>query len=59
MITQPLVLFGLAMSRRSAKHRPKHASMAKELSPYHWDEIQTHAFHVVSSMGLIVSVMNL
>ena len=32
--------------------------MAK-MSPYHWGEFHTHAFHVVPSMGPIVSVMNL
>ena len=26
---------------------------------YHWDQFQTHAFHVVPSMGPIVSVMTL
>ena len=40
----PLGLFGVAMS-------PK--------SHYHWGEFETNAFHVVSSMGPVVSVMNL
>ena len=26
---------------------------------YHWDEFQTHVFHVVPSMDLIVLVVNL
>ena len=29
------------------------------MSHYHWGEFQTHAFHVVPSMGPIVSVINL
>ena len=28
------------------------------MSHYHWGEFQTRAFHVVPSMGLIVSVVN-
>ena len=57
---KPLLgLFGLAMSPRSVSHRPKHTQMAKEMSYYHWSELQTHAFHVVPSMSPIVSVVNL
>ena len=29
------------------------------MSHYHWGELRTHAFHVVPSMGTIVSVVNL
>ena len=29
------------------------------MSHYHWGQFQTHAFHVVPSMGPIVSVVNL
>ena len=29
------------------------------MSYYHWGEFQTHTFHVVLSMGPIVSVMNI
>ena len=40
----PLGLFGVAMSPRSH---------------YHWGKFETHAFHVVPSMGPVVSVTNL
>ena len=50
-VNPPLELFGLAMSPRSANHRPKHAWMACEMSPYHWGEFQSYTFHIVPSMG--------
>ena len=43
-------LFGLAMSPRSSRQRPK--------TYHHLGEFQTHAFYVVPSMGPIVSVVN-
>ena len=46
------------MSPRSASHRPKHTQRAEEMTHFHWDEFQTHAFHIVLSMGAIVLVMN-
>ena len=49
-----LGLLGLAMSIKSASHRPKHAYRAYETSYYHWDQFWNHAFHVVPSMGYIV-----
>ena len=33
--------------------------MVQKTSPYHWSDIQAHAFHVAPSMGSIVSVINL
>ena len=58
-LNPPLRLFGLAMSPRSASNRPKHVLMAKEMSPYHWGDFQTHTFHVAPSMVSIISAMNL
>ena len=43
----------------AASCRPIHAQRAKETSHYHWGEFQTHTFHVVPSMGLTASVVNL
>ena len=34
-------------------------ALANLMSPYHWGEFQTHAFHLVPSMGPIFSVVNL
>ena len=44
------------MGPRSASHMPKHAQMAGIRDQ--WGEFQTHTFHVVPSMGPIISVMN-
>ena len=54
-----LGLSEVSMSQRSASHRPKHAQRTYETSHYHWSEFQIHAFHVVPSIGPIVSVTTL
>ena len=53
-----LGLFGLVMSPRSVSREPNILRGPKETSHYHWGEFQTYAFHVVPSMGPIVSVVN-
>ena len=47
------------MSSRSASHRPKHVQRAQEMSHYHWGQFQTHALHIVPSIGTTVSVVTL
>ena len=37
-----LGLFGLAMSPRSARHKPKHTQRVREMSHYHRVEFQTY-----------------
>ena len=54
---RPTGLFGVAMSPRSASHRPRHDWRA--LRHQHRGEYQTHTSHVVPSMGPIVSVVTL
>ena len=53
--------FGVAMSPRSASHRPRHDWRAlRDVSPtQHRGEYQTHTSHLVPSMGPIVSVVTL
>ena len=57
--TSALKLFGLALSPRSASHRPKHAKRAKGMSHYHWGQFQTHSFYVMPSIGPVVSAVTL
>ena len=52
----PLGLFRLAMSPNSASHRSLDG--LRDVSPP-LGQFQIHAFHVVPSMGLIVSVVTL
>ena len=47
-----LGLFGLAMSPRSASHRPNMRRGHKR-HLQHWDEFQTHSFHVAPSWVLL------
>ena len=56
---RPTGLFGVAMSPRSASHRPRHDWRAlRDVSPTQ-GEYQTHISHLVPSMGPIVSVVTL
>ena len=53
-------LFGVAMSPRSAGHRPRHDWRAlRDVSPTQLGEYQIHTSHLVPSMGPIVSVVTL
>ena len=52
-------LFGVAMNPRSASHRRRQDWRALGTSHQHRGEYQTHTFHLVPSMGPIVSVMTL
>ena len=55
----PIGLFGVAMSPRSASHWPReHWRALRDISPTQ-GEYQTHTFHLVPSMGPIVSVITL
>ena len=55
----PIGLFGVAMSPRSASHRPRQDWRAlRDVSPMR-GEYQTHTSHLVPSMGPIVSVVAL
>ena len=49
----------IAMSLRSARHKTKYAYRQSNTFHYHWGQFQAHTFHVVPSMGPIVSVINL
>ena len=51
-----LGVFGLAMSPRSTSHRLFIGPT--ETSCYHWGEFQNYAFHLMPSMGPVVSVVN-
>ena len=56
---RPIRLFGVAMSPRSASHRPRHDWRAlRDVSPTQ-GEYQTHTTHLVPSRGPIVSVVTL
>ena len=56
---RPIGLFGVAMSPRSASHRPRHDWRAlRDVSPTQ-GEYQTHTSHLVPLMGPIVSVVTL
>ena len=49
----------VAMSPRSASHRPRQDWRALRTSHQHKGEYQTHTSHLVPSMGSIVSVVTL
>ena len=56
----PLELFRPTMSKRSASHGPKtHSEGLRDILLLYWGEFQTQTFHVVPSMGPIVSNVNL
>ena len=56
---RPTGLFGVAMSPRSASHRPRHDWRAlRDVSPTQGG-YQTYTSHLVPSMGPIVSVVTL